>query len=146
MKHLKELFSILYLLAIMGTFTACSDDNDEETTDEETLLSLPEDDLIFTHEGETKTLTVTASELTFVASVTTGDESWAHVTTEKNVIKVVVDENVNQEERSTTMTVKLNEARCRVRIKQEAAPAPEAKPKTLLFLLLTGMFVHLYIK
>ena len=39
MKHLKELFSILYLLASMGTFTACSDDNDEETTDEETLLS-----------------------------------------------------------------------------------------------------------
>ena len=130
MKHLKELFSILCLLAIMGTFTACSDDNDEEAIDEETLLSLPEDDLIFTYEGETKTLTVTASELTFVASVTTGDESWAHVTTEKNVIKVVVDENVNQEERSTTMTVKLNEARCRVRIKQEAAPAPEAKPKT----------------
>ena len=108
MKHFKDLFSILCLLFITSAFVACDDDNDEYATDDETILSVPQDDLIFTYEGEAKTINVTASENTFVASVTTGDETWAHVSTANNSVKIVVDENVDQQERSTTLTVKLN--------------------------------------
>ena len=94
MKHFKDLFSILCLLFITSAFVACDDDNDEYATDDETILSVPQDDLIFTYEGEAKTINVTASENTFVASVTTGDETWAHVSTANNSVKIVVDENV----------------------------------------------------
>lgn len=138
MKHFKDLFSILCLLFITSAFVACDDDNDEYATDDETILSVPQDDLIFTYEGEAKTINVTASENTFVASVTTGDETWAHVSTANNSVKIVVDENVDQQERSTTLTVKLNDARSRIRVKQDAAPAPEAKPKTFTVPTFTG--------
>ncbi|CBK69168.1 Fibrobacter succinogenes major domain (Fib_succ_major) [Bacteroides xylanisolvens XB1A] len=138
MKHFKDLFSILCLLFITTAFVACDDDNDEYATDDETILSVPQDDLIFTYEGEAKTINVTASENTFVASVTTGDETWAHVSTANNSVKIVVDENVDQQERSTTLTVKLNDARSRIRVKQDAAPAPEAKPKTFTVPTFTG--------
>ena len=111
---------------------------DEYATDDETILSVPQDDLIFTYEGEAKTINVTTSENTFVASVTTGDETWAHVSTANNSVKIVVDENVDQQERSTTLTVKLNDARSRIRVKQDAAPAPEAKPKTFTVPTFTG--------
>ena len=67
MKHFKDLFSILCLLFITSAFVACDDDNDEYATDDETILSVPQDDLIFTYEGEAKTINVTASENTFVA-------------------------------------------------------------------------------
>ena len=49
-----------------------------------------------------------------------------------------MDENVDQQERSTTLTVKLNDARSRIRVKQDAAPAPEAKPKTFTVPTFTG--------
>ena len=84
MKHFKDLLSILCLLFITSAFVACDDDNDEYATDDETILSVPQDDLIFTYEGEAKTINVTASENTFVASVTTGDETSAHVSTANN--------------------------------------------------------------
>lgn len=64
MKHFKDLFSILCLLFITSAFVACDDDNDEYATDDETILSVPQDDLIFTYEGEAKTINVTASENT----------------------------------------------------------------------------------
>ena len=51
MKHFKDLFSILCLLFITSAFVACDDDNDEYATDDETILSVPQDDLIFTYEG-----------------------------------------------------------------------------------------------
>ena len=50
MKHFKDLFSILCLLFITSAFVACDDDNDEYATDDETILSVPQDDLIFTVE------------------------------------------------------------------------------------------------
>lgn len=129
MKHLKDLFSILALLLVACLFNACSDDEDSGN-EEETILSVSEKSLNFSYQGEEKVITVEASDPAFVISVTTGDDTWAHVTKENQLIKVKTDENVEQEERSTTLTVKLNEEVRRVRISQEAAPAPEARPKT----------------
>ena len=74
MDIIRKIQYLLFCLLAIG-FVACDDDNDEYATDDETILSVPQDDLIFTYEGEAKTINVTASENTFVASVTTGDET-----------------------------------------------------------------------
>ena len=98
-------------------------DVDSDAADE-ALLDLSERSLSYSYEGGSDDIKVTANKEGWTFGVIEGDDSWCHLTAEGKTIHVVVDENKNQIERSTVLTVKLEDVTKRVRIEQAAAPAP----------------------
>ena len=115
------------MLALMASCQ--KESGNEEDDDFEITLELSTRSLQFSYEGGSEDITVTANEEGWTCSVIEGDEAWAHISPEGKLIHLVVDENPNQEVRSTVLTVKLQDVAKRVRIEQAAAPAPEDLPK-----------------
>ena len=117
-------------VAALALALSCQKEADVDSDDEdEALLDLSERSLSYSYEGGSDDIKVTANKEGWTFGVIEGDDSWCHLTAEGKTIHVVVDENKNQIERSTVLTVKLEDVTKRVRIEQAAAPAPEDLPK-----------------
>lgn len=117
-------------ISMLALMASCQKESgNEEDDDFEITLELSTRSLQFSYEGGSEDITVTANEEGWTCSVIEGDEAWAHISPEGKLIHLVVDENPNQEVRSTVLTVKLQDVAKRVRIEQAAAPAPEDLPK-----------------
>ena len=122
----------LITLGVLSLFLAFScEKSDSGKTEEvkEAELSLSEKELLFGYEGDTKSFKITANKPGYTVSVIDGDQEWIHLKEEEKTVYVTVDENKVQEGRNSVITVKLEDVSKRVRVEQEAAPAPEEMPK-----------------
>lgn len=122
----------LITLGVLSLFLAFScEKSDPGNTEEvkEAELSLSEKELLFGYEGDTKSFKITANKPGYTISVIDGDQEWIHMKEEDKTVYVTVDENKVQEGRNSVITVKLEDVSKRVRVEQEAAPAPEEMPK-----------------
>ena len=122
----------LITLGVLSLFLAFScEKSDSGNTEEvkEAELSLSEKELLFSYEGDTKSFKITANKPGYTISVIDGDQEWIHLKEEDKTVYVTVDENKVQEGRNSVITVKLEDVSKRVRVEQEAAPAPEEMPK-----------------
>lgn len=122
----------LFTLGVLALFAAfsCEKKDPEKTNDvKEAEVSLSEKELLFGYEGDTKSFKITANKPGFTISVIDDDKDWIHIETKEKIVNVTVDENKMQESRNSVITVRLEDVSKRVRIEQEAAPAPEEMPK-----------------
>lgn len=99
---MRKVFSILFFFSALFVFSGCSNDDEELTMNELTVI---ESDLIFVAPGGSGTIHI-ADEGVALTATTSIDADWCKVTVSGNVVTVTTTENTSVSARSLKVIVK----------------------------------------
>lgn len=115
MKYFKKTISILSLVAILATYSACSDSNDDGPSGA-TILEIPENKMTLDRIGASKTISITTNATSVTCKVS--PEGWCTASYADGKLVITTTSNPNSDSRAATITVTADDIKKSISIMQ----------------------------